>query len=365
MKEATHAVKRTKAVLTAGLVLCWCAHGWAVTTTNWTEYENPPGTNANPVYSPGHKAYYESVIQDGGTYAMWYATSSGVSVVTSADGISWGASTACVGLTNANHPLVEKTGSTYRMWYWPGLSYSINDIRTATSADGINWTADQAITQVGSTVINNSSSSNWNRGSYGPADVVYNAAGSSSIVSPVDEASVWANKYVMYYDGTTGGTESIGLAVSNDGINWQGYNGGVSAVLAGTGLAGDWDRTYVSRSTVIKESDDAFHMWYSGGDGRMDHGIGYAFSVDGINWVRDPNPIFHKTDGVAWRADRSYCPMVIGDQMWLSGRSSDGTYTVGYAVGEEGYVIPEPLTMLGVFAGVGGLAGYVRRRVRN
>jgi len=29
--------------------------------------------------------------------------------------------------------------------------------------------------------------------------------------------------FVMYYDGTTGGTESIGLGYSSDGILWNGY----------------------------------------------------------------------------------------------------------------------------------------------
>ena len=327
----------------------------ALTTTAWTE--DP----SNPVYSPGHKAYYEAVLLDGGTYSMWYASSGGVVLTTSPDGrTNWSTPQTCTGLTNANHALVEKIGSTYRMWYWPGLSYSINDIRTATSSDGVNWANDQAITQVGTTVI----ASGWNRGSYGPADVIYNPTGSEFITEPTSEASVWANKYVMYYDGTTGGSESIGLAVSNDGLNWEGYNGGLAPVLAGTGVAGDWDRTYVSRSTVIKENDDAYHMWYSGGDGRMDHGIGYVFSTDGINWTRDAsNPIFYKGDGVAWRDSRTYCPVVIGDEMWLSGVSSAGVYTIGYASGAgSGPVIPEPLTLAGLMLGIGCLARYVRRR---
>jgi hypothetical protein len=328
----------------------------ALTTTNWTE--DP----SNPIYAPGHKAYYETVLKEGDTYTMWYASSGGLKVTSSADGFSWGASSDCTGLTNPNHALVENIGGTYRVWYWPGLSYSINDIRTATSSDGIAWTSDQPITQVGSTVIDNSSSGNWNRGSYGPADVLYNPSGSSTIVEPTDETSVWVNKYVLYYDGSTGGSESIGLAVSNDGLNWRGYNGGVAPVLAGTGVAGDWDRTYVSRCTVIKENDDAYHMWYSGGDGRMDHGIGYAFSTDGIVWTRDAlNPILYKDDGLTWRSDRTYCPIVIGDEMWFTGKSDAGIYAVGYASGAEA-PIPEPagLGLLGL-----GLLGVARRKKRS
>ncbi len=331
-----------------GLMLSIAGQSWALTTTGWVEYPS------NPVYAPGHKAYYPTILKEAGTYKMWYASSAGTKVVTSTDGANWGSASDCTGLTNANHPLVEKIGDIYRMWYWPGSLYSINDIRTATSNDGITWANDQAITQVGTSVIDNSSSGNWNRGSYGPADVIYNPSGSETIVEPTSEAFVWSNKFVMYYDGTTGGKEDLGLAVSNDGINWQGYNGGVAPILSGSGGVGDWDRTYVSRSTVFKENDDAYHMWFSGGDGRMDHGIGYAFSTDGISWTRDAsNPIFHKSDGVAWRTDRTYSPAVIDDEMWFSGLDGAGVYTIGYAV-------PEPATI--ALLGLGGLLLRRKRR---
>ena len=291
--------KLSTILVAAVLMLTSAGQTFCATTVDWTEY------SSNPVYSPG-KAYYPTILKEDGTYTMWSDGASGLQVATSADGISWTGAGTATGLTTPKHTLVESIGGAYRIWYWPALSYSINDIRTATSNDGLTWSNDQVITQVGSTVIDNSSSSNWNRGSYGPADVIYNASGSDAITEPVDEASVWANKFVMYYDGTTGGDESLGLAVSNDGINWQGYNGGVAPVLDGTGVSGDWDEGYVSRATVVKGGDDEYHMWYSAGVGRMNEGIGYASSSDGINWARDAlNPIFYKTDGPAWRDDRT------------------------------------------------------------
>ncbi len=337
---------------TVGLMLASATAVQARVTTGWVEYPS------NPVYSPA-KAYYPTVLKEGGTYTMWSDGSGGiVQVATSTDGISWTAAGTASGLTTPKHTLVEKIGAEYRIWYWRGLAYSINDIRTATSADGLIWSNDQAITQVSvsgkGTVIPGGAQSNWNRGSYGPADVIYNPAGSATIVEPTDEASVWANKYVMYYDGTTGGDESLGLAVSSDGINWHGYADGVAPVLAGTGVGGDWDEEYVSRATVIKDGADDYHMWYSGGVSRMNEGIGYASSTDGINWTRDAsNPIFYKDDGVAWRDDRTYTPMVIGGEMWFTGKSAAGAYTVGYA-------IPEPATM-GLLA-LGGIGVLVRKR---
>lgn len=328
----------------------------AVTTTAWTEY------GANPVYAPG-KAYYPTILKEGAVYTMWsdcaIGAQVGVQMATSLDGVNWTTVGTATGLTTPKHTLVEKIGSSYRMWYWANLGYSINDIRTATSTDGLTWSGDQAITQVGHSVIYNSGSL-WNRGSYGPADVIYNPAGSATIVEPVDKASVWANKFVMYYDGTTGGAESLGLAVSNDGLNWQGYNGGATAVMAGSGVAGAWDQNYVSRATIVKENDNAYDMWYSGGVTTMDAGIGYASSPDGINWTRNPNPIFSINDGVAWRANRTYTPMVIGDQMWFTGKNtSSGNYTIGYATG-----VPEPGTLMLLI--VGGLtvlaAAWIRRQ---
>jgi hypothetical protein len=313
----------------------------ATTTTGWTEYAS------NPVYAPG-KAYYPTILKEGGVYTMWSDNVGGVQMATSTNGVSWTTVGNVTGLTTPAHTLVEKIGSSYQMWYWAGLSYSINDIRTATSTDGLHWTGDTAITQVGTSVIN----STWNRGSYGPSDVIYNPSGSETIVNPMDEASVWANKFVMYYDGTTGGAESLGLAVSNDGVNWQGYNGGISPVFQGAGSG--WDTDFATRATIIKENDNAYDMWYSGGTGNMQDGIGYAFSTDGINWTRDAsNPIFDKSDGVLWRNNRTYTPMVIGDEMWFTGKDGAGNYTIGYAV-------PEPATML--LLGLGSLSLLRKKR---
>ena len=340
-----------------GLIMTVSGTVQAVPTTGWTEYPS------NPVYSPG-KAYYPTILKEGATYTMWSDSASGLDMSTSTDGINWTSQGTATGLTTPKHSLVEKIGTDYRIWYWRALSYGITDIYTATSSDGLAWSNDQTITQFGSTVIDNSSSSNWNRGSYGPADVIYNPAGSATITAPTDEASVWANKFVMYYDGTTGGDESLGLAVSNDGINWRGYADGLAPVFAGTGVGGDWDAGYVSRATVIKAGDDDYHMWYSGGVGKMNEGIGYASSMDGINWARDANSIFYKDDGVGWRDNRTYTPMVIGDEMWFTGKSSTGVYAIGYATSAE--PIPEPATIALLGIGLAGLAGgAIRRRFRG
>jgi hypothetical protein len=202
-------------------------------------------------------------------------------------------------------------------------------MRYAESSDGVTWHNDQPIRN-GAVEIVTGTSPHWNRGTYGPCDVIYD---------PHADAP-----FAMYYNGTTGGDEAIGLAHSTDGITWNGYDsdgdGAADPVLSGTYVAGDWDVDYVGRATVIRTGRHRYEMWYSGGDGALNQGIGYAVSRDGRNWVRDAaNPIFHVDDGAAWRDERSYTPAVLpwrrnSYKMWFAGRS-DGKTSIGYAVGEH------------------------------
>ena len=144
----------------------------------------------------------------------------------------------------------------------------------------------------------------------------------------------------MYYDGTTGAVEEIGLAYSTNGILWKGYG----RVLE-RGGNGTWDSDYVSHGTVVK-IENTWHLWYSGSGkgGGANQGIGHATSMDGINWVKDSNPVFHSNDGVLWRNDRTYTPSVIYDsngfetsscpniKMWFTGKENSN-YTIGYVYG--------------------------------
>jgi hypothetical protein len=332
-----------------GLLVVGSAQGTIITVgKGWIEYPS------NPIFDPTAKAYYPTIEYDASQfsghgdaayYKMWFGSDAGTGYAYSNDGLSWTEGTNPVsGLAaNANHATVKyfaggfagvnsgnnPSGSTmyYRIWYWPGLSYSINDIRYAESPDGTNWYNDQPL-QNGAVPIISGISPDWNRGSYGPCDVLHNPGASNS-------GTDWT--FTMYYDGTTGGDESIGLGFSANGITWTGYDadsdGDADPVLVGSGSG--WDQNYVSRATILKLSASDYRMWYSGGVGSMNHGIGYARSTNGIAWTKSQcNPIFHKTDGVAWRSDRTYCPVVMYQggtwKMWFSGVAT-GNYTIGYA----------------------------------
>jgi hypothetical protein len=332
--------------------------GTVLLACDWIEYGN------NPVFGQwlsGPKAYYPKVIYDASQfsghgdsayYKMWFGSSNGIGYAYSDNGTNWTAGlNPSPGLVaNANHPLVEYDpngfghGVYYKIWYWDqGVSiYGISALRYAESSDGINWTNDQSLTQdISYPLVTGNSGPDWNAGSYGPCDLIYNPSGSNSL----DDSNLWNNKYVMYYMGTNGGNEFIGLAYSANGTHWKRY--GCIPILSPGGAA-DWDNTSVGYCSVINISGN-WQMWYGGGPG-TNEGIGCATSPDGISWTKClGNPIFHKDDGILWRDERTYTPWVVYDaasfgghgdaypyKMWFSGRSSSGgEYSVGYA-----YAVP-------------------------
>jgi predicted GH43/DUF377 family glycosyl hydrolase len=331
------------------------------TPCDWVEYGN------NPVFGQGlpgggAMAYYPKVIYDANQfsghgnsayYKMWFGSDNGtgtrqIGYAESADGINWTAGpNPVIGLvTGANHPLVKYDpngfgdGVYYKMWYEDTTVsiYTINALRYAESADGVNWTSDQPLTQDGTyQLVAGDLATGWNRGSYGPCDLIYNPSGFP------DNINIWNNKYVMYYMGTDGGNESIGLAYSDNGTHWTGY---INNPVLSPGAAADWDNTGVGYCSVLNLSSGNWQMWYGGGPNTK-YGIGYATSPDGITWTKHPdNPVFHKDDGKLWRNLRTYTPWVLYDdarfsghgdaynyKMWFSGMNTATTekYSIGYA----------------------------------
>ncbi len=334
-------IMKTKGIL-LGFVLCGLVHLQSGQPF-FTEYPS------NPVFAPG-RAYYPTVIYDpnhfGDIYAgvpyykMWYTSAAGIALAYSQDGITWTQYGPVAGLlASAHHAHViydrngfGGTAVHYKMWFWDtSVSiYTLAALKYAESSDGINWTW-YSLTQDAAKPIVTGIFPDWNRGTYGPVDVFYNPAGSSIL----DGANVWNNTYVMYYDGTTGGIEQVGLAYSVDGRHWKRY--GDQPVLPLT--LGAWDSSYAGFGTVIRLLG-GYHFFYSGGQSAMHEGIGYAFSSDGIVWQKAAFPIFHRNDGVPWRSVRCYTPSVLLKvqgttayfHMWFTG--DDGTSrAIGYAVG--------------------------------
>ena len=93
--------------------------------------------------------------------------------------------------------------------------------------------------------------------------------------------------YYLYYVGRNQtGQDRIGLAFSNDGINWMKYSGNPVLVPSQS-----WEGTGVSWPGVINENG-IFIMIYMKVSYES-NAFGMATSSDGKNWIKsDANPIF-------------------------------------------------------------------------
>ena len=80
-----------------------------------------------------------------------------------------------------------------------------------------------------------------------------------------------------------------------DLVSWKPIAG--NPVLAGTGLERGWDRKIRERGWILVENG-VYHLWYTGynDDRSPNRNLGYAVSIDGLNWIRWPNnPIVSTT----------------------------------------------------------------------
>lgn len=95
------------------------------------------------------------------------------------------------------------------------------------------------------------------------------------------------NQYQMWYSARNSvGTWQIGYAYSSDGINWTREPNPVLTASL------SWEGTTVAASNVIYK-DGIYHMYYHAGP-VVPLYIGHAVSSDGINWTKDPDPILQR-----------------------------------------------------------------------
>jgi len=105
----------------------------------------------------------------------------------------------------------------------------------------------------------------------------------------------------MWYTGVKSfGVQQIGYAVSIDGINWQRYQN--NPVLR-VGSPGSWDAVYVGYPRIIFDGS-TYHMWYFGNKSNSNpiYRIGYATSPDGIHWTKadSVNPVLPLGEPGTW-----------------------------------------------------------------
>ena len=345
--------KLCRAVCAAVMVGLFILVSSSLAGINYTGWED-----FGVVYTPEDgDAYYPSVIFDGNGFGegsrpfkMWYSDGSGgVYLVESDDGHIWSEPVENEGLIGSPYHVQviydaggfgDSTGPRYKIWYWniDGGVYTFDAFGTAESDDGYRWKdRTDSLFQDDDRKLVGDAAGNWNSGTYGPVSIIYQPDAPNDGNSPFDYS------YVLFYDATDGQSEVTGLAYSVDGLKWIRY--GDEAVLSG-GPPSSWDCSDAVYGTVFMD-DAGYHYWYSGGGGddgqggckpgRVHEGIGYAYSVDGINWKRGGgNPIFHIDDGVPHRNERGYTPAVVKDDegdlyMFYSAKAEGGKKKIALA----------------------------------
>lgn len=232
---------------------------------------------ANPVVRVGtgsdwdtYAASDPAVLKDGDVFKMWYSGGDGSSIrgvgyAESLDGVTWSKYSGNPVLQqgfagawdswSAHWCSVIKVGSTYRMWYSGGSSFTTHRIGYASSPNGLDWTK-----YSGNPVLGSEHGGSW------------------------DDQQVWfpfvmkdGPAYRMWYCGNDGTNGRIGYASSDDGINWQVH---ACNPILDLGPVGAWDDYGVGVGCVLREGE-RWRMWYDGtaADDPEVKRIGYATSA--------------------------------------------------------------------------------------
>ncbi|MBT4130595.1 MAG: T9SS type A sorting domain-containing protein [Candidatus Marinimicrobia bacterium] len=265
--------------------------------TEWVKVDS-----LNPVLTMGAAGQWDDrfltescIIYDeaAGEYKMWYtakhyaASPMRIGLATSPDLFTWNKDTAnnpvlepgLAGSHDQAHaldPTVIYEDGIYKMWYTGKSSSGIWSCLYAESDSGFVWTSQDSINPV----LESGEASEWDDYFVG-----YNT------VVKVDST------YYMYYAGASSSVadNEIGLATSTDGINFTRYSGNPILRPGHT-----WDVIIYPEAVVY--DGQLFHLWYGGEGGTELAGVGYAWSEDGMNWHKYPNPVLEAGEAGAWDA---------------------------------------------------------------
>lgn len=307
-----------------------CSAGLALAQTEWVDHPQSPVIEFGDIgsWAPGG-ALVSSVVFDGTTYHMWFSgtdegwsiNDTGVGHATSPDGVDWIMDPANPVLTKGiggewdDNGVICGTvihdGTEFHMWY-TGLSEGPQNIGYATSPDGTVWTKSN-----GNPVMEAGPPGSWDDSEMGASTVILDG-----------------ETYKMWY-WAFGGTPShgrIGYADSNDGIYWIKR---LEPVLEPGENFGAWDAANLWGTSVVFDGS-AYHMWFAGDLPYVATKVGYAFSNDGIEWIRHrDNPVVQVNDENIWGGT----PVLFDGSTWHMWYShEDGMapadFTVSYATSE-------------------------------
>ena len=177
----------------------------------------------------------------------------------------------------------------------------------ATSEDGFRWT------KLGRTFSGSASSSSSSSGDKSEHDASFDAGGvsrrhviqlskkigiSRSSIAAEEDGQVLAeghqsdldsesssSRYTMFYEGVSGGTHSVGIAKSADGVTWEAMP---QPILEPSGNQEDWDGKAVGSPYVVELPEGRLRMYYVGTNHAGVSAIGCAegSSNDLTRWTR-------------------------------------------------------------------------------
>ncbi len=143
--------------------------------------------------------------------------------------------------------------------------------------------------------------------------------------------------YKMWYTGFNGKVGQIGLATSNEGINWiKFYNNPVLTPKPND----SWEQELGEPSVIF--GGNTYTMWFSSFNFSQKESfrISRSSSSDGINWS-EHHFIFTKSS-VPWEAEGVNTPEVVFHEdmykLWYGARDSNGTWRIGYATSPDGFI---------------------------
>lgn len=141
--------------------------------------------------------------------------------------------------------------------------------------------------------------------------------------------------YKMYYVGVAAAASKYVLyAESNDGLVW---NKPFAHPILYPGNYGTWDSWAVHPGAVFKDDDGSYKMYYCGfADQYSQWHIGFASSIDGINWTKHPQPILYGTSG--WEYQIATTSIIKKDgiyYLYYTGRNLPN-YKIGVATSTDG-----------------------------
>ncbi len=145
------------------------------------------------------------------------------------------------------------------------------------------------------------------------------------------------NSYRMWYEACPAGNRAtVGYAASTDGLVWEKEG----EVLSPSEPWESGPKGEISPNSILVE-DGLYRMWYhSIGEDRKRR-IGYAWSLDGVNWTKHPEPVLDVGPEGSWEDLHIAEPRVFGEEegyilFYMGMPEGARSYGLGIARSAEG-----------------------------